>query len=219
MNFKAVIFDLDGTLLNTLEDLANSMNSVLARFNFPGHDLEAYKYFVGEGIEMLVRRALPVAFREDQVIFEDCLAAMREEYGRRSRENTRPYDGIPQMLDKLSGMGVGMSILSNKPDDSTKRVVAELLPHWHFDVVLGERPSVPKKPDPAGAFEIAGYWGVPGSRILYLGDTSIDMLTANAAGMFAVGALWGFRKAEELMESGAKVLLDEPMGLLKLIAH
>lgn len=217
MKFKAVIFDLDGTLLNTLEDLANSMNSVLDRFHFPAHALETYKYFVGEGIEVLVRRAIPAALREDESIFRACLAAMREEYGRRSKENTRPYEGIPQTLDSLSEMGIRMSILSNKPDGTTKQVVAELLPHWHFDCVLGERPPVPKKPDPAGALEIAGHWGIPCDQILYLGDTSIDMLTANAAGMFAAGALWGFRTAEELMASGAKVLLENPLDLLKLL--
>jgi phosphoglycolate phosphatase len=218
MAYRAVLFDLDGTLLNTLQDLANSMNSVLERSHFPVHDLEAYKYFVGDGIEMLVRRALPAAERDREATFTACLEAMREEYSRRSQEHTRPYEGVPELLDSLTRLGIRLAILSNKPHDATLKVVAELLPRWHFEVVFGERRLIPKKPDPAGAMEIAQSFGIPPAEFLYVGDTAVDMMTAKAAGMFAVGALWGFRKAEELTAAGARVLIGHPGNLLEILA-
>jgi phosphoglycolate phosphatase len=216
MTWHAVIFDLDGTLLDTIDDLGNSMNSVLHRFGFESNDIEAYKHFVGAGIEELVRRSLPENVRSDHAIRSKCLASMREEYGRRWKEKTRPYDGIPELLDDLVKRKLKMAILSNKPHDTTKVVVAELLPNWRFHAVLGARPSVAKKPDPAGALEIVEYFRIPTHEFLYLGDTNIDMETAVAAGMYPVGVLWGFRGADELISSGAKVLIKRPMDLVDL---
>jgi phosphoglycolate phosphatase len=216
LNHEAVIFDLDGTLLNTIEDLADSMNLVLSRFGFKGHDQEAYKYFVGDGIEVLVQKALPSENRNPELIAQ-CLAAMREEYALRWNNKTRPYPGIPELLDALSQKKVSICILSNKPDDSTREIVAKLLPKWSFQIVLGARPSVPKKPDPTGALEICGLLHLAPDRILYLGDTGTDMITANKAGMFPVGALWGFRTAEELTNHGARVLIQNPMDLIQFL--
>ena len=217
MGYRAVLFDLDGTLLNTLEDLADSMNAVLGASGFPVHGLKDYKVFVGDGIENLVRRALPGPKRLDEDTVTRCLASMRQKYGKRRKDKTRPYEGVPELLDKLVAGGIRMGILSNKPDESTKTVVAELLPHWKFDAVFGERPGTPRKPDPSGAIEIANLMRIPCGQFLYVGDTGTDMKTANAAGMFAVGALWGFRKADELQEHGAKVLIEKPGDLMRLL--
>lgn len=215
-NFRAVIFDLDGTLLDTLEDLADSMNNVLAQMGLPGHDLERYKFFVGDGVEMLVRRALPVTHRDDATVARS-VSAMRQEYGRRWALKTRPYEGVPELLDGLRERGLKTAILSNKPDDFAKMTVERLLPHGRFDLVLGERPGTARKPDPAGALEVAERLGLPPEAFLYVGDTGTDMRTAVAASMFPVGALWGFRPASELVASGAKVLIHEPSELLKLL--
>ncbi len=217
MRFKAVIFDLDGTLLNTLEDLAHSMNSVLQRFGFPSHPLHAYRYFVGDGMETLVRRTLPSDRREEENTVATCLAAMRQEYGLRWKELTEPYPGIPQLLDALTEHRMPRAVLSNKPDDFTRQMVEALLSRWTFHPVFGERPGVARKPDPAGALEIARLLGFPPAEFLYLGDTNTDMQTARAAGMHAVGVLWGFRGREELTAYGAETLLEHPMDLLNLL--
>ncbi len=216
MKYVAVVFDLDGTLLDTIEDLANSMNSVLSRFGFPGHDAEVYKYFVGDGVEKLVIRALPEDSRDETTVAR-CVSAMREEYGKRWAEKTRPYEGVPELLDSLTDRGIKMIVLSNKPDDFTKLVVANLLPSWRFELVVGARPSVPKKPDPAAALEIAERLEIPPQEFLYLGDTNTDMKTASAAGMYPVGALWGFRTADELIANGAEVVIEKPIDLLELL--
>jgi phosphoglycolate phosphatase len=216
MNHKAIIFDLDGTLLNTIEDLTDSMNLTLSRFGFTGHDQETYKYFIGDGIETLVKRALPPESRQDELVAR-VVAVMREEYALRWDKKTHPYPGIPELLDVLSQKRWPISILSNKPDDSTRMVVAKLLPRWSFQIVLGARPSVPKKPDPAAALEIAGLLHLTPDQILYLGDTGTDMKTALEAGMFPVGVLWGFRTAQELLTNGAKVLIQKPLDLLQYL--
>lgn len=214
MKYSAVIFDLDGTLLDTIEDLADSMNLVLQKHGFPPHDVESYKIFVGDGLRNLVLKAIPDNI-VDEAIIESCVASMSKEYGSRWNVKTRPYDGIPELLNTLESMGIKTAILSNKPHSITEMVVAELLPQWSFEVVYGERPSVPRKPDPAAALEISSILGVSSESCLYLGDSGIDMETANAAGMYAVGVLWGFRKADELLAAGAKKLIGKPAELLE----
>lgn len=217
MKHQAVIFDVDGTLLDSLEDLADSMDVVLRQNDFPVHSLDRYKYFVGNGMENLVRRARPEERRGDEALVAECFDRMREEYAERWNAKTRPYEGIPELLDALAGLNVRMSVLSNKPHDFTRKVVGELLGRWRFDYVFGERLSVPRKPDPAAALEIAGLSGISPGRFLYLGDTATDMRTATAAGMFAVGALWGFRMADELLSAGAMALIRNPLELLPLL--
>jgi len=216
MRFKAVIFDLDGTLLDTIEDLADSMNNVLSRRRYPVHDINAYKYFVGNGLRELVRRAFPEDARRDENI-DRGLSEMREEYGKRWSSKTKPYKGIDALLNGLAGKGLKMAVLSNKADDFTKQMIRKFLPDWHFGLVLGERSGVPRKPDPAGALEIAGTLGIQPEDCLYLGDTGVDMRTAISAGMYPVGVLWGFRKAEELVENGARLLITSPAVLLDLL--
>ena len=216
-NFQAIILDLDGTLLDTLEDLADSMNGTLSHFGFPVHALEKYKHFVGDGLENLVKRSLPGSAKSDLQVISKCLEMMRQTYERNWNVKSRPYPGIPELLDALSERGLKMAVLSNKPHDFTLKIIEELLPAWHFGPVMGERPPFPRKPDPSSALEIAKVLGLEPAGFLFLGDTSTDMKTANAAGMFAVGALWGFRNAEELTASGAGKLIAKPAELLELL--
>ena len=216
MRFKAVLFDLDGTLLNTIDDLTDSMNAVLRRSGFPEHEAATFKYFVGDGMEDIVRRALPEEHRDSRTVDEG-MKAYNREYRNRYTQKTRPYDGIQALLDGLTFQGIKMAILSNKPHDFTVKMVGQLLGDWTFEPVFGVRPSVPKKPDPSAALEAAGLLRVEPKDILYLGDSDVDMLTARSAGMYAVGALWGFRTAEEILAGGAQVLVKSPADILAWI--
>ena len=214
--YRAVLFDLDGTLLNTLKDIADSVNAVLARSGFPQHPVNAYRYFVGDGMENLARRVLPPDRRDPETVART-RAAIDVEYTQHEADTTRPYPGVPELLSALTRRGVKMAVLSNTPDHSVQSTVTALLGDWRFDVVLGARPSVPIKPDPSGALEIAARLSIPPAQFLYLGDTGTDMKTAVAAGMYPVGALWGFRTADELLAAGAKTLVRYPADLLKLL--
>lgn len=216
MNFDAVLFDLDGTLLDTLADVGDSMNRTLRALGYPEYPLDAYRTFVGDGVRALVVRTLPDDAQDDETI-ERASAGMQAEYSKRWAERTVPYAGVPDMLSELTGRALPKAILSNKPDHFTKLVVAELLPHWKFAVVRGALPDVPRKPDPTPALDIAAELGVEPERILYVGDTDTDMQTANAAGMVAVGVTWGFRTPEELRAHGATVLIDRPAQLANII--
>jgi phosphoglycolate phosphatase len=216
MRFSAVLFDLDGTLLDTLADIAHSANRVLSELGFPKHDIDAYRQFVGEGLIVLFQKALPSEINADEVMAR-CAEGFREAYGREWNVRTRPYDGIRELLDALAARPIEMAVLSNKPDAFTKRCVCEYLPEYEFRSVLGQRDSVPRKPDPAGAIEIVDEMGIPAEQFLYLGDTAIDMKTATAAGMYAVGALWGFRSLEELQRGGAQAVISRPADLLELL--
>ncbi len=212
--FRALLFDLDGTLLDTLDDLAGSMNRVLARRGWPVHEVRDFRYFVGDGARVLVSRTLPEGHRDEATV-QACLREFRAEYDRNWHVKTRPYEGVAEMLDELERRGLPKAVLSNKPHDFTARCVDELLPRWRFDPVLGLNDDRPAKPDPGGALEIAGQLGIAPEEFLYVGDTSIDMKTALAAGMHPVGVLWGFRPREELERSGARTLLARPMELLR----
>ncbi len=213
MPYHAVLFDLDGTLLDTLEDLADSTNAALAELGIPGHSPGAYKQFVGDGLENLVRRALRQE-RPDESLLVRGIELTRQEYSRRWAEKTRPYSGVPELLDGLSRRQIPMAVLSNKPDEFTRLCVSRLLAGWHFQVVQGATPQLPRKPDPRGALAIAGQMNKAPAEVLYLGDTNTDMQTAVAAGMFPVGALWGFRTADELLATGAKALAHAPTDVL-----
>jgi phosphoglycolate phosphatase len=215
MNFKAVIFDLDGTLLDTLEDLSDSMNSVLESMSLPVHPLSDYKILVGRGMRNLVTSALPPEMRAEEII-EHCYTAMFEEYGRRWDKKTRPYEGIDLLLDTLSRKQIKAAILSNKIDELTQLVVKKYLGRWRFEAVFGERDGVPRKPDPAGLFEIAGIMNIPPAEILCLGDSGSDMTAAISAGMYPAGALWGLRGGEELISHGALKVFENPVDLLEI---
>lgn len=213
---RAIIFDLDGTLLDTLDDIADSMNAVLEAHRLPTHQRESYRYFVGEGAVKLVTRALPRDLRKEAEI-EKFVGRFRRVYSQNWNVKTRPYDGIPEMLDQLEGLGVRKAVLSNKPDRFTRLCVDEFLFRWEFDFVLGENEAIRPKPDPRGAVFISDKLGVPPTCILFVGDTSIDMETAFRAGMIPIGALWGFRSGDELRHGGAQFLVEHPLDILKFL--
>jgi len=216
MSFKAVIFDLDGTLLDTLDDLADSANRVLTSHRLPVHPVDSYRYFVGDGLQTLVERILPEEKLDPETISRVVLD-FKEVYSRNWHVKSRMYEGIDVMLNGLQQAGLALSVLSNKPHEFTCVCVQQMLPDWTFDPLLGARPEVPKKPDPAAAVEIASRLQLDPAEILYLGDTATDMKTATGAGMYAVGALWGFRTAEELTANGAAKIISMPQQLLDLI--
>ena len=218
IEFKAILFDLDGTLLDTLTDLANSMNGALEQLGLPVHPVEAYLEFVGDGVETETRRALGAA-ADDPEIFSKCLVIAKQKYAEKYLENTASYAGIAEMLDELERLGIPKAIFSNKPDEFVQPIVDKLLGEWSFAAVQGLDENTPHKPDPTAAIAIAEKLGFEPGEILYVGDTNTDMQTAVAAGMYPVGVLWGFRGAEELTANGAKVLIEEPGDLLKLFSE
>jgi phosphoglycolate phosphatase len=214
--FQAVIFDLDGTLLDTLADIGNAVNHMLTEFGFPTHTLKDYRRFIGNGISKLVFLALPLEGRSD-VMFDNCLNRVREIYREHWNRETRPYDGILDMLDRLKQKEVPMAVLSNKPHDFTVRYVSAYFDRWEFKVVMGQNDRFPIKPDPAAALDIAGQIGLPPSAFLFVGDSGVDMKTAAAAGMHSVGVGWGFKGPRELLESGCQTLVSHPREILELL--
>ncbi len=211
---KAIIFDLDGTLLNTLEDLADAGNRILSEAGLPVHPVENYKYFVGDGLATLIFRILPEDMRNDEQV-QRMAMVFREVYAKNWNAKTKVYAGIEALLNGLQEKDVSMNVLSNKPHDFTRICVQEFLGSWTFAQVLGNREGIAKKPDPAGALEIAEKLDLAPEDIIYLGDTATDMQTAVAAGMYPVGALWGFRTAKELKENGAARLVEDPEKVLE----
>ena len=216
MTRKAVIFDLDGTLLDTLQDIADSANFALSCFGYPQHDVSAFRYFVGDGVEMLATRSLPENARDKKTIekLTDCI---NEAYSKRWANKTRPFPGITELLNTLTARGIALAVLTNKRQEFAEATVLKLLPDWHFEVIIGARPSLPKKPNPEAALLLAGQMKLAPADFLYLGDSGVDMKTAVAAGMYPVGALWGFRTADELMDGGAKALVKTPADVLPLL--
>jgi phosphoglycolate phosphatase len=212
-DFKGVIFDLDGTLLDTLGEIAGAMNAALEKMGFPGHPARAYRYLSGDGVHALAERSLPES-RRDEVTIETCIQEFRSEYLKRGGATTKPYPGIPELLDGLVQREVKLSVLSNKLDFFAKLAIRNFLPRWEFAPVIGAQPGLPPKPDPAGALLIARELCLDPGRIVYLGDSGVDMMTARAAGMLPLGALWGFREEKELLENGAHAVLSSPLELL-----
>ena len=211
---RGVIFDLDGTLVDSLGDIAAAMNRSLAARGFPTHPVDAYRTFIGEGVAKLAERALPPGKQEEKAAL---LQAYQADYALNLLETSAPYPGIPELLDALSTRGIPMAVLSNKPDAPTRRIVETLLGRWHFQAVAGERPGVPRKPDPAVALELARAMDVAASAVAFVGDTLVDVFTARAAGMRPLGVLWGFR-AQEVAASGVATV-QHPEDLLPLLAE
>lgn len=217
MKIKGVIFDLDGTLLDSLSDISSAMNTVLVRNGFPSHEECTYRYFVGDGAEELIRRSVPKEVSSDSAEISRLLSELGEEYARNLFVQTKPYEEIIEMLKILRSRGLKLGVLSNKMDRFAKQTVDYYFKDQQIDSVCGAREDFPKKPHPAGAFWVADQMGVEAEDCLFLGDTKTDMLTAQGAGMFGVGVLWGFRDAEELLLSGALYLIDTPLEILDLL--
>jgi phosphoglycolate phosphatase len=208
-----VIFDLDGTLVDSLDDIAAAMDHVLDTLELPRRTRAEYERFVGDGARLLVRRAL--GGRVD--LEDEALAAFRARYVARMTVHTRPFAGIEALLAELAARGVRTAVLSNKPHAATVQLVRALFPTHAFVAVLGQRDEHERKPSPDGAFEIARAMGEPPRGIHFVGDTPVDMETARAAGMIPVGVLWGMRSRAELERAGAACLLTTPAELLALL--
>lgn len=215
MSYKAVIFDLDGTLLNTIGDIANPVNIVLARYGYPVHSLDDYRYFIGDGIGQLVYRALPPDVAESNK-YPTILADVWTEYQLNLNKSTVPYNGITELLDGLTAKGIALNILSNKSHEFMDEVVQRFFAKWDFELVFGARKGLPLKPSPHSIFEMMDLLQLEPENFVYVGDSDVDMLTANSAGVFAVGAAWGFRGKEELLAHGADLVIDYPEQLLGL---
>ena len=216
MSFKAILFDLDGTLLDTIDDLADAMSAALGELGYAARAVHECKFFVGDGRHNFALRALPQEAR-DQATVARCADLLTRNYAANWAAKTRPYDGIGRMLRGVAGRGLAMAVLSNKPDQFTRQMVEHFFPSGPFRIVRGAVDGEALKPDPSAALEIAEALELSPEAFLYLGDTDTDMKTATAARMFAVGAAWGFRPAEELLASGAKKIIDHPTDLLRLI--
>lgn len=211
-----VIFDLDGTLLNTIGDLAVACNAMLALRGLPQHSYDDYCHFVGNGILRLVERALPEPLRAPENI-DRARADFVKYYLDHIDCRTTPYDGIPELLAELDRRAIRMAVASNKFQAGTEKLVARFFPGVSFAVVFGQRPGVPLKPDPAVVGEILARTSVPRDEVLYVGDSGVDMLTARAAGVRSAGVTWGFRERQELVEAGASNIVDRPEQLLDLL--
>ena len=213
---EAAIFDLDGTLIDSLQDLADSMNETLAALAFPEHHLDAYRYFIGDGVHSLIARALPAEVREDAPTVQRATELYRAAYGANWHRTTAPYAGIMELLHDLRSAGVPLAVLSNKPQHFTALCVEHFFPQQPFTVVFGQRDHVPRKPDPAGAWEIAATLQLPPEKIAFIGDTSTDIRTGIAAGMVTVGVTWGFRPRRELEGAGATIIVHDPPAISPL---
>lgn len=207
---------MDGTLLDTLRDLADSANAALEQLGFPRHPYDAYRYFIGKGTDGMVKQIIPEGNRDEQTL-DKCLKIAKEQYSRRWKCNSKPYPGVPELLDSLEERNFTKVVFSNKPDEFTQVMVKELLADWSFEIVMGVCEGVPKKPEPTAALQIAKELNIATEKFIYLGDSNTDMQTATAAGMYPVGALWGYRDAEELLDSGAKMLAENPLDILDLL--
>ena len=216
MQFKAICFDLDGTLLDSLADLANCTNKILLKRGFPEHPEASYRYFLGEGSKMLMTRVLPEEVRNESLI-EECRQDFEETYRECWDEQTVPYKHIPELLNALQRRKLKLTVLSNKPHEFTLLAVRKLLPNCYFDLILGQREGVPCKPDPAGILEICEKLKISSGSFIYLGDTATDMKTSVAAGCYSVGVLWGFRSEEELRDNGANAIVKDPLEVLELL--
>ena len=217
MKYKAIIFDLDGTLLNTLDDIADSMNFALRSVGFAEHLADDYRKFVGNGITNLVKTSLPKEFYNDRDTIEMCLNILQDEYKERWDRKSCLYNGIADMLNELQELSIPLNILSNKPNEFVQAVVNKFFDRWDFANVIGARKGVPIKPDPSAAIEIAKNLNIDPVDIVYVGDSDIDIKTAISANMFPVGVSWGFRDVTELFDTGAKIVLAEPTELIKVI--
>ena len=207
-----MIFDLDGTLLDTIADLAAAVNFALRVYNYPEHDVNEYRFFVGDGIRKLVERALPEDARTS-IHIDEVLGYFRQYYMRHCEDLTKPYAGIEELLSSLQGAGVMLAVASNKFQIGTESLVKRFFPNINFVAVLGQREGIPVKPDPQIIFDIVQVAGVTKEQTLYVGDSGVDMQTASAAGVDSVGVLWGFRTAEELLQNGAGSLVSTPMEI------
>ena len=213
---KAIIFDMDGTLINSVDDIADAMNLVLKQNHFPVHSVNSYINWIGDGLKNLVTAALPQNYRQDVIIIK-CFEEMKVAYSQVWMNKSRLYPGISELLTSLCERKIKIAVLSNKQHKFTQIIADKLLGEWSFDVVIGYREGYPRKPDPTSALEIARHLNLDPTCIMYMGDSASDIKTAINAGMYPVGVSWGYRSTDSLVESGAKKIIYHPLELLSLI--
>ena len=215
--FKAIIFDLDGTLLDTVETIAYYGNKALKKFGFCDIESEKYKYLAGNGAKNLVKGMLETVQEYDEEIFEKVFEYYSKEYNKDTLYKTEVYDGINELLSNAKKAGMKLAVLSNKPHDATVDVLGKFFDDNTFDFKFGAREGVPLKPDPTAAVMLAEMLGVKEKECLYVGDTDVDMKTGKNAGFYTIGVLWGFRDRKELEENGADTIASHPSEILKLL--
>lgn len=214
------MFDLDGTIADTLESIAYSANKTLVACGLQARPVEEYKYYAGDGADVLVMKALKAACNSDEQaesLFEQAKKIYREVFVDACMYNVKPFDGIVEMLDGLKNQGIKIGVLTNKPHDRGVDVVVELFGEGYFDCFMGQKDGIPKKPDPSGAKIMLEEFDVLPEECLYVGDTNVDMQTGKNTGMFTVGVLWGFREREELVKNKADAIIEHPLELLKYV--
>ena len=214
---KAVIFDLDGTLSDSINSIKYCGDLALAKVGLGPFTVEQYKYFVGDGAANLIRRALSAGGDTENVHFEEVFAEYRKIFRENCMYQVEPYDGIRELLAALKEKGLSIAVLSNKPHVETINVIETLFGKGYFDIIQGQKENVAIKPSPEGVFQILEQLHLTSDDILYLGDTATDMKTGKSAGAFTVGALWGFRERQELEESHADAIIAHPLELLKYV--
>lgn len=213
---RLVIFDLDGTLLNTIADLAASTNQALRHFNYPEHPTEAYRFFVGNGINKLFERALPEGERTEQNVLR-IRSRFIPYYDQHDTDFSTPYPGIPEVLEALQNRGIKLAVASNKYQSATERLITHYFPTLRFEAVLGQREGIPVKPDPTIVNDILQATGIAREEALYVGDSGVDMQTALHAGVDAVGVAWGFRPRTELEPFHPLAIIDNAEDLLRFV--
>lgn len=214
---KAVIFDLDGTLSDSIHSMKYCVDKVMEAYGYGPFSVEQYKYFVGDGAANLIKRALLAGGDKELVHFEEAFARYKEIFKENCMYQVKPYKGIRELLAALKEKGVAIAVLSNKPHAETVNVIETLFGKDYFDVILGQTDKVAIKPSPEGVFVILDKLGIGAEETLYLGDTSTDMKTGKSAGAFTVGALWGFRDYQELSDNHADAIIEEPLQLLSYL--
>ena len=216
MQIEGVIFDLDGTLVHTIEDIAGAANVLFARHGLPEHDIEYYLKWIGNGAVKFIERAHGKPVSEEQL--RAYVSEFKEVYAGNLHDRSRVYTGIPEVLDELVRRGIKISVLSNKPHLLTLEVCEYYLSLWPFDPVLGQREEVHRKPDPAAAFEIAEHMGMAPEKILFVGDSDNDILTAQAAGMIPLGVSWGYGRLVNNPIEGMGTLAEKPSEILNILS-
>ncbi len=212
--YRCVIFDLDGTLLNTLDDLANACNYALSEQRLPLHETEKFRYFVGNGIPKLIERILPEERREE--LYEKTHRLFCDYYDLHKKDFTRPYDGITELLSRLKENGIKTAVVTNKGHSFAEELIKDIFGD-RIDKVYGSVEGLPRKPDPYFVNKAVDFFGSKPSEVLYVGDSGVDMLTGKNAGLTSCGVLWGFRDREELLGNGADLLAASSEELLGII--
>lgn len=214
---KLVIFDMDGTLLNTLDDLADSCNHILRQYGYPAHPVAAYKYFVGDGIRKLIERTVPNEVLQKPELLHSIETDFLAYYTLHKIDKTAPYEGMIPVLNQLQSKNVQIAVASNKIHREIAPLLDYYFPSIKFAAAMGQKPEVPTKPNPDVVYEILAQTQIKKEETLYVGDTAVDMKTGKSAGIYTIGVLWGFRAEKELIENGADELIQNPEDLLPLI--